>query len=130
MRPEEVLGQFMAGATDFVNDPSKLDSLLAEAEAYLRGVPKVGETLSGLPVVISMVKSWIKKEYEVQPKALAMIVAALLYLLKKKDLIPDNIPIVGMADDIAVLGFALKLLEPDLNSYRAWRDGRPAAPDL
>ena len=69
-----------------------------------------------------MVKSWIKKEYEVQPKVLVTVVAALLYLLKAKDLISDKIPVIGMTDDIAVLGLALKLIEPDLNAYRAWRD--------
>ena len=58
-----------------------------------------------------------------QPKVLATIVAAFLYLVKGKDLIPDKIPIVGMADDLAVLGLALKFVEPELNAYRAWRDG-------
>jgi len=122
MNVSDILTGFTAEATDFVKNPDRLDSLLAEAEEKLRSIPKIGETISGLPVVISMVKSWIKKEYEVQPKVLVTIVAALLYLLKAKDLISDKIPVIGMTDDIAVLGIALKLIEPDLNAYRAWRD--------
>ena len=122
MNVSDILTGFTAEATDFVKNPDRLDSLLAEAEEKLRSIPKIGETVSGLPVVISMVKSWIKKEYEVQPKVLVTIVAALLYLLKGKDLISDKIPVIGMTDDIAVLGVALKLIEPDLNAYRAWRD--------
>ena len=122
MKPEEIIRQFTAEAGDFVNNPSRLDRLLAEAEAALRNIPNVGDTLSGLPVVIAMVKSWIRREYAVQPKVLATIIAAFLYLVKGKDLIPDSLPVVGMVDDTAVLMFALKIVEPELNAYRAWRD--------
>jgi len=127
MFAEDILRQFTSEATGFINDPSRLDQLLADAEEQLRKIPHVGETLAGLPIVISMVKSWVKREYEVQPKVLATIVAAFLYLVKGKDLIPDKIPIVGMTDDIAVLGLALKFVEPELNAYRAWRDGTAPA---
>ena len=61
------------------------------------------------------------REYEVQPKAPAAIIGALPYPVKKKDLIPDGIPVVGLADDMAVLLTALKYIEPDQNEYRRWR---------
>ena len=123
----DILNNFIADAYDFINDPAKLDSLLVKVEDMLRAVPTIGETISGLPTVIAMVKSWIKKEYEVQPKVVATVVAAFLYLIKQNDLIPDNIPIIGMADDMGVLFAALKIIEPELNAYRTWRDenGRP-----
>lgn len=123
MNASDILNKLTAEASGFVNDPTRLDRLLAEAEEKLRSIPRVGETLAGLPVVISMVKSWIRKEYEVQPKVLVTIIAAILYLVKGKDLISDSIPVIGMADDIAVLGLALKVIEPELNAYRAWRAG-------
>ena len=129
MNAEDILHQFTAGATDFINDPSRLDNLLNDAEALLHKIPHVGDTLAGFPTVIAMVKSWIKKEYEVQPKVLATIVAAFLYLVKGKDLIADKIPIIGLTDDLAVLGLALKFVEPELNAYRAWRDGTAPAPE-
>ena len=117
----DILNRMTGEAKDFINNPTRLDQLLNDLEAKLKAVPAIGETVSGLPVVIAMVKSWIRKEYEVSPKVLATIVAALLYLIKKKDLIPDKIPIVGLSDDIAVLIAALKYVEPELNDYRAWR---------
>ena len=43
--------------------------------------------------------------------------------MKKKDLIPDYIPVIGIADDVAVLGIALKLVAPEVQAYKAWRDG-------
>ena len=118
----DILNTLTAEASDFINNPDRLDRLLLDAEKTLRSIPTVGDTVSGLPVMIAMVKSWVKKEYEVQPKALATMIGALLYLVKKKDLIPDNIPVVGLADDVAVLVAAMKLIEPELNAYRQWRD--------
>ena len=127
MNVNEILNSFTAEAKNFISNPAKLDGLLAQAEEKLRAIPGIGETVSGLPVLISMVKSWISREYEVQPKVLVTVVASLLYLLKGKDLISDKIPVIGMTDDIAVLGFALKLIEPELNAYKAWRDQAPQA---
>lgn len=118
---EDILNNLTAEAYDFINNPARMDRLLRDIEEKLRQLPAIGETVSGLPVMVAMVKSWIKGEYEVQPKVLAAMIAALLYLVKKYDLIPDNIPVVGLADDVAVLGIALKLVEPELNAYRAWR---------
>ena len=118
----DILDSFLAEAYDFINNPTKLDRLLLDVEEMLRKIPRIGETVSGLPVMIAMVKSWIKTEYAVEPKVLATIIAALLYLLKQPDLIPDNIPVVGLTDDVAVLIAALKYIEPELNEYRAWRN--------
>ena len=118
-----ILDKASAEAKDFINNPSRMDQLLAELEAKLRSVPAIGETVAELPVMVSMVKSWVKKEYEVSPKVLAIMVGAFLYLVKKKDLIPDSIPVIGIADDVAVLGVALKVVAPDVQAYKAWRDG-------
>ena len=117
-----ILDKATAEAKDFVNNPSRMDALLQQLEEKLRQVPAIGETVSGLPVMIAMVKSWIRKEYEVSPKVLAIMAGAFLYLVKKKDLIPDSIPVIGIADDVAVLGLALKLVEKDVQAYREWRD--------
>ena len=120
----EILNKATAEATDFINTPSGLDALLVQLEEKLQGIPAIGETISELPVMVSMVKSWIKKEYQVSGKVLATMIGAFLYLVKKKDLIPDNIPIVGIADDLAVLGLALKFVEPDVKAYKAWKAGQ------
>ena len=117
MNPNDIINNLLADAYEYINNPSGLDQLLLTLEEKLRTVPEVGNTLSGLPVVIAMVKSWIKGEYEVQPKVLATIIAAFLYFIKVKDIIPDNIPVVGVVDDVAVLMFALKVVEPEINAY-------------
>ena len=115
-------------AQELIQNPSKVDELLLQLENMLKEVPAVGETLADLPLMIAMVKGYITKQYsEVSPKVIATLVAAILYLVKRKDIIPDNIPILGIADDLAVLGLALKLSEPELEAFRAFRDGKKAA---
>ena len=118
---QEILSRATAEASDFINNPSRLDALLQQLEEKLKTIPAIGETVSELPVMVSLVKSWIKKEYQVSAKVLATMVGAFLYLVKKNDIIPDSIPVIGIADDIAVLGLALKFVEPDLKAYQAWK---------
>ncbi len=121
----ELLDKGVEEAEEVIQNPSKVDEILLRLEEKLKEVPAIGSTLADLPLMISMVKAWIKKEYtEVSPKVIACLVGAVIYLLKKKDLISDSIPIVGIVDDIAVLGLALKLSEPELKAYAEWRDGK------
>lgn len=121
----ELLDEGTQEAQEVIQNPSKVDELLLQLEEKLKEVPAIGSTLADLPLMISMVKAWITKEYtEVSPKVIACLVGAVLYLLKKKDLISDSIPVIGIVDDLAVLGLALKLSEPELKAYAAWRDGK------
>ncbi len=121
----ELLDKGVEEAEEVIQNPSKVDEILLQLEEKLKEVPAIGSTLADLPLMISMVKAWIQKEYtEVSPKVIACLVGAVIYLLKKKDLISDSIPIVGIVDDIAVLGLALKLSEPELKAYAEWRDGK------
>ena len=125
---QELLDKGVEEAEEVIQNPSKVDEILLQLEDKLKEVPAIGSTLADLPLMISMVKAWIKKEYtEVSPKVIACLVGAIIYLLKKKDLISDSIPIVGIVDDIAVLGLALKLSEPELKAYAEWRDGKDTA---
>ena len=115
-------------AQAFIQSPSKVDELLIQLEKKLQDVPTIGKTLSNLPTMIAMVKAWITKEYtEVSPKVIACLVGAVIYLLKQNDLINDRIPVVGHLDDMAVMGLALKLSEPELEAFKAWREKKMAA---
>ena len=119
---KEWLDKATGEAQEVISNPSKVDEILLQLESKLQEVPAIGETLSNLPTMIAMVKAWIKKEYTVvSPKVIACLVGAILYLLRKNDLINDRIPIVGIADDLAVLGLALKLSDPELEAFKAWR---------
>ena len=75
--------------------------------------------------MIAMVKAWIRKEDTVvSPKVIACLVGAILYLIRRKDLISDSIPLVGHVDDLAVMGLALKLSRKELQDFAQWREAR------
>ena len=119
---QELLNRGIGEAQDIIRDPSRVDGILVQLEDKLKAVPAIGETLANVPLMIAMIKAWIKKEYTVvSPKVIACLVGAVVYLLKKKDLISDNIPVIGIADDLAVQGLALKLSDPELKAFAAWR---------
>ena len=122
---QEVLKKGIEEAESVISSPSKVDEILMQLEEKLKAVPVIGSTLSDLPLMISMIKAWIKKDYTVvSPKVIACLVGAVIYLIKKKDLISDSIPIVGPVDDLAVLGLALKLSEKELKAFAEWRAGQ------
>ena len=119
---KSLLDKGVAEAEEVIGNPSKVDEILVQLEEQLKTVPAIGNTLSELPLMIAMVKAWIKKDYtEVSPKVIACLVGAGIYLIKKKDLIPDRIPVVGIVDDLAVMGLALKLSEKELKAFSEWR---------
>ncbi len=127
---QEVLNKGIKEAEEVVKNPSKVDEILIQLEEKLKGVPVIGSTLADLPLMIAMIKAWVKKEYTVvSPKVIACLVGAVLYLIKKKDIINDSVPFVGHMDDLAVMGLALKLSENELKAFAEWRNAGNKAAD-
>jgi uncharacterized membrane protein YkvA (DUF1232 family) len=122
-------------AQGIMDDPAQLEGLLQELQNKLEGLPaSVANAFGNVPVMVDMVKSYITREYtEVSPKVIISLVSAFLYLVKKDDLIPDSIPVVGFADDLAVATIAMVINEPELKAFTAWREStgtlKAAAPE-
>lgn len=127
-KAKDILGGYTAQAQEMLKDGTKVEAALEALEAKMKEIPTVGEGLSKLPLMISMIRGYITKEYtDVSPKVIASMLCAVLYLLKGKDLIKDSIPVVGYLDDIAVTAVAFKLSEAELDAYAQWRAGKAAA---
>ena len=121
-KAKEILANYTAQAEELLQNPAKVEELLQELENKMKEIPNVGEYVSRLPLMISMIRSYIRKEYTaVSPKVIVSLVAAVIYLLLGKDLIPDKTPIVGYADDLAVFVAAFVLAAPELDAYAQWR---------
>ncbi len=119
----EVLGRYTAQAQELLKDGSKAEQALQALEAKMKEIPAIGEGLSRLPLMISMIRAYITKEYTaVSTKVIVLMLCAVIYLLKGRDLIRDDIPVVGYLDDILIAGAAFKLSEEELNAYAGWRD--------
>ena len=103
-KAKEIIEGGIAQAQELINDPAKVDELIAQVQQQLQNLPDTFKTAAAnVPLMIDMVKAYMTQEYtEVSPKVVASLVATFLYLLKGKDLIPDNVPVLGIADDLAV----------------------------
>lgn len=124
---EELLNKGMDKAQELIGDPAAVDDLLVRLENTMQDIPVAGSVLAEVPLMISMVKGYVQKTYtDVSPKVILTMVSAFIYLVKKQDLIPDKIPVIGKLDDIAVLTLALKFVQPELETFKAWRDGEKA----
>ena len=124
-KAEELLEGGKSKAEEILEDGGKMDQLLEQVENKLETVPKAGEYLAGVPRMIELLKDYLQKDYTEAPKkTIVIIVAALIYLVNPKDLIPDTMLGVGLIDDIAVIGAAIALTKDDLAAYEAWQDAK------
>jgi uncharacterized membrane protein YkvA (DUF1232 family) len=62
--------------------------------------------------------------FTVQPKVRTALLVALVYLILPIDVIPDPIPVVGIADDVALIVFAMRYAAPEIARYRQYRAGK------
>ena len=122
-KAKEAISGLTAQAEELLKNPPKLEELLQQLEEKIKEVPVAGDALSRVPLMVSMIRSYITREYTVvSPKVIVTLVAAVIYLLKGKDLIPDNIPVVGYVDDLAVFAAAFLIDEQELSAYSKWRE--------
>lgn len=112
-------------AEELLKNPDKLEEFLQKLEKKLKVIPMVGESFSLVPAMISLVRSYVKKEYtEVPLGSIVGIISALIYILSPIDLVPDFVPAnLGYLDDAAVLLICLKAgAEDDIKDYQKWRE--------
>lgn len=74
-----------------------------------------------LALFFSMLADSFNRKYPVPKKTVLVMTFSLLYLISPVDLLPDIVPLLGFADDIALIAFASSLIKSDLKNYRAWK---------
>ncbi|MBQ9023937.1 MAG: DUF1232 domain-containing protein [Bacilli bacterium] len=109
-------------AEKLIKDKDKTEEFLQKLEKKLKEIPKLGNTLSMVPILISLVRSYIKGEYKNVPLGtIIAIISALLYVFMMLDFIPDSIPGAGYIDDALVIGACLRLIRSDVEEYQKYR---------
>ena len=124
---EEELKKNYSKAEELLNDEDKLEKFLQRLENKLKVVPLAGEKLADIPILVSLVWAYTKKEYtEIPIGSIIAVIAALIYFLSPIDLIPDVVPIAGYIDDAAIIAACLVLVDSDVQEYARWceRNGK------
>ena len=123
---EEALQELKKGygkAEQLLQSKDKIEEFLQKIERKIKIIPGAGGALANIPIMASLVKSYIKKEYtEIPLGTIIAVLSALIYYLSPFDLVIDGIPVLGSLDDIAVILACLKLVESDLKDYEKWRE--------
>jgi uncharacterized membrane protein YkvA (DUF1232 family) len=105
-----------------INDEDKYERLVQRLENKVKLIPHIGEYISDIACMVSLVRSYIKKEYtDIPIGTIISIVSTLIYIVSPIDLIPDFIPGVGYIDDIILFGWVLKSIHSDVEEYKQWR---------
>ncbi|NLG40871.1 MAG: DUF1232 domain-containing protein [Chloroflexi bacterium] len=111
-----------SSAEKLLGDQDALERFLQRLERKFRKLPLAGDTLASIPVLASLIRSYIKKEYfDIPIGSIIAILSALIYFVSPIDLIPDFIPGIGQVDDAVVIAVCLKLVESDVEEYVKWR---------
>ena len=119
-KAKEALEQGIPEATEVLKDTQKATKLVEKLEKKLKNA-KLNEALESVPILISCLKSYIKREYtEIPVGTMIAIVSALIYWVSPWDLIPDYIPGIGQIDDAAVVMVCLTMVKADLDEYKEW----------
>ena len=96
----------------------KTERLLQRLEKKLKPIPFIGR----IPVIISLVRYYFKREYDDIPIGMIIaIIGAMIYFIVPIDFIPEGLLFFGLVDDAAVLAGCMKLIESDVKEYQEWR---------
>ena len=79
---------------------------------------KFQEFAKNVSILFKMLKDWWTAKYECPWSTIAAIIFALAYFLNPFDIIPDVIPVLGLADDAAVVAFIVGIIQKDLEKYK------------
>jgi uncharacterized membrane protein YkvA (DUF1232 family) len=120
------------GAARLITSDRRLARLVGAAGAALqRRGRALGGVLSEAQALVRMARESAAGRYRRLPvRSLLAVVAAIVYFLDPLDLIPDFIPVLGFADDAAVLLWVANRVRRDLDAFLAWEAGGGAVIDV
>lgn len=112
-------------AEELIKDKDRMERFLQKLEKKLARVPIVGSKLSNVPVLASLLRSYVRKEYTELPMGSVIAIAsALIYFVSPIDFLPDLLPAIGYADDAAVITACLSMIDSDVEDYKRWRQDK------
>src|SRR5205807_9552771 len=120
----QAFAKAIVDAKFYATDPQRLRDLFEEASRKAAAIPKepFKDSWPYLQSMLRLLRAYFRGEYRnVSQSALLTIIAAVSYLVDPFDLIPDEIPFLGLLDDATVIGFAVTIF-PRMDSLARTSD--------
>ena len=113
-------GQWLRKAAEYMVDPAKMKWLVGRVRQYCgkEGLAAVRDHLSLLADMASDITKGRYTDYSKGNFLLA--VAALIYVVSPLDLVPDFLIVLGLLDDVAIVGWAMSRLKTEVDKYQAF----------
>lgn len=124
----------------FLKDPDKVENTLLAIEGTLKQVPGIGDDLADAQVVISMIRSYITKEYTSAPyDAIVYAFSAIISLIPGTrdvlSILPEsvqeklsaNADIQKLKDGTVKFSDVIAVIRDDIDNYRKWRAEKPSS---
>lgn len=113
-------------AENVARNPEKvkkiLDSAMHKSAAH-KNPSQFQEISEKFQALIRLVRSWINREYQVIPwQTILLAITAIVYFVSPFDAIFDFIPLLGLADDVAILTAVLSSINHDLDKFMTWEN--------
>ena len=113
--------QYTNKAKQYINDSEGIKNLMNKLDDKMQSIPQVGPVWDNLKSMVAMLGAYARKEYtDVPVRTIAAIIGTLLYVLNPIDLMMDVIPVIGLADDVAIIVLAYNIAKPDVEKYNKW----------
>ena len=119
---QEQLDTHTKEAAELLKDKDKTEKKKKKIEEKLKTIKGIGPFLGEIPVLISLLRAYIRKEYTQFPFISAVaLMGALLYFVNPFDVVPDAIIGAGLVDDAVAISIIIKMMETDLAVYKEWK---------
>lgn len=118
-------------AVGIAKNPEKISDLISSVTDKMSDMDENKKQVSGffekVRTLLRMLRSYVNGEYRHIPwKSLLMIIGALIYFLMPIDLIPDIIPVAGLADDISIIFLVFGSINEDIEAFLEYEQSKRA----
>ncbi len=111
-------------AGTLLKDPDRTKKLLDAAFSRTYSAKNASPLFSlgeKIQAAVRMIRCYIQKEYvDIPWQTIVALTAGLIYFVSPFDALADFIPLLGFADDAAVLTAVLASINQDLERFLAW----------
>ncbi|WP_076791178.1 YkvA family protein [Chlorobium sp. KB01] len=117
-------------AEQAIKDPVKRKKLLDTAVKLSKPgkhTSQLSEISGKVQSLARMLRCYFTKEYTDVPwQTIVLVAAALIYFVSPFDAIADFIPLIGFADDIAIVSAVFASIIQDVDRFTAWEAAKAA----